>query len=240
MSLFPSFRPFFQSCYSCGDAYVRVYLSGESLEEPDHVFCGVETPPQVTSDGPILILIFSSGSSQGQGFKARYWFETDYKVAGTPDPPGCKFKYLSESVKTADFNSPRHPANYPSSIDCYYDFFGQPGEQVKIVFNAFRLKSSDSVTIGYNDVCTEDWIEVYEIFPSGREYKLGRYCASSAPGPIVSDFGVHNMRVILKTDEIGVASGFLASYTFLPETDVLGSKFFSTRIPTHPFIPFDF
>lgn len=133
---------------------------------------------------------------------------------------------MSESVKAADFNSPRHPANYPSSIDCYYDFFGQPGEQVKIVFNAFRLKSSDSVTIGYNDVCTEDWIEVYEVFPSGREYKLGRYCASSAPGPIVSDLGVHNMRVILKTDEIGVASGFLASYTFLPETDVLGSKFY--------------
>lgn len=171
-------------------------------------------------------MVFSSGSSQGQGFKAKYSFETDYKVQGTPDPPGCRFKYLSESSKTGDFNSPRHPANYPSSTDCTYDFYGQPGEQVKLVFNYFRLKVKDEVAVpvGYNDACTEDWIEVYEIFPSGREYKFGRYCGKSAPGPIVSDVGAHTMRVILSTDDAGVTPGFLANYHFLPAMTSLGGE----------------
>jgi len=193
-------------------------------------------------------MIFSSGSSQGQGFKAKYSFSTDYKVSGTPDPPGCRFKYLSQSLKASDFNSPRHPANYPSFLDCTYEFFGQPGEQVKIVFNAFKLKTS-SMEIGYNDVCTEDWIEVYEIFPSGREYKFGRFCAATAPGPIVSDVGVNLMKVILSTDASGVASGFSGSYQFLPAMTSLGgelvvqtdlSRFFSlpVRFNTIPVLSF--
>jgi hypothetical protein len=205
----------------CNDAYLRIYLSGESFDEPDQIVCGSDVPSSLVSDGPILILIFSSGTSQGQGFKGRYHFETDYKVSGTPDPPGCRFKYLSESLKAADFNSPRHPANYPSMTDCTYEFFAQPEEQVKIVFNYFKLKTSTDL-MGYNDVCTEDWIEVYQVFPSGREYKFGRYCSATAPGPIVSDIGVNVMKVILSTDESGVASGFSAGYQFLTAMTALG------------------
>lgn len=211
--------------YRCSDAYLRIYLSGESLDEPDHIHCGTENPAPIVSDGPILIMIFSSGTSQGQGFKGRYYFETDYKVPGTPDPPGCRFKYLSESVKSADFNSPRHPSNYPSSTDCLYEFYGQPGEQIKIVFNYFRTKSENSDTlIGYNEACTEDWLEIYQISSSGREYKFGRFCASTAPGPIITDFGVNSMKILFRTDETGVASGFSASYQFLPAMTSLGGE----------------
>lgn len=188
------------------------------------MFCGSDTPPALLSEGPILVMIFSSGTSQGQGFKGRYSFETDYKVAvGTAEPPGCKFKYRSESLKNSDFNSPRHPANYPSSTFCEYEFLGQPGEQVNVVFNYFRLKA-DLASIGYNDVCSEDWIEVYQIYPSGREYKFGRFCASTAPGPIVTDVGVSSMKVLLNTDEVGAASGFSASYHFLPTMTSLGGE----------------
>ena len=206
----------------CSDAYLKIYLSGESFDEPDQVVCGTDLPSSLVSDGPIIILIFSSGTSQGQGFKARYHFETDYKVSGTHEPPGCRFKYLSESTKAADFNSPRHPANYPSMIDCTYEFFAQPGEQVKLVFNYFKLKTSQQEIPGYNEVCNEDWIEIYQVFPSGREYKFGRYCSETAPGAIVSDLGVNLMKVILSTDESGVASGFSAGYQFLPAMTVLG------------------
>ena len=88
----------------------------------------------------IWVLVFSSGSTQGQGFKARYIFETDYKVPGTPSTPGqCHFSYVSESTKSGDINSPRYPSNYPSSTYCVYDFFGEPGQQVKLVFNHFKI-----------------------------------------------------------------------------------------------------
>lgn len=185
----------------------------------------------IKSEGPILIMVFSSGTSQGQGFKGVYFFETFYKIPGTPDPPGCRFKYLSESGKTGDFNSPRHPANYPALTDCTYEFYGSTGEQVHIVFNYFRMKA-DSATIGYNEFCTEDWVEIYEMHPSGREFMYGRFCANTAPGPILSDVGVNSMKVILRTDETAVASGFSATYQFLPTMTSLGG----TCAPIHSLI----
>ena len=78
--------------------------------------------------------------------------------------------------------------------------------------------------IGYNEHCTEDWLEVYQVYPSGREYKFGRFCASTAPGPIISDVGVHSMKILLNTDDVGAASGFSASYHFLPALTTLGGK----------------
>lgn len=39
--------------------------------------CGVKTEPVVVvSDGPRLVMVFSSGELQGRGFKANYTFET--------------------------------------------------------------------------------------------------------------------------------------------------------------------
>ncbi|XP_076352181.1 cubilin-like isoform X2 [Tachypleus tridentatus] len=205
----------------CNEAYLKLYLQGQeernAVDEYDHVFCGETTPPTLVSDGPRLMLIFSSGSSQGKGFKARYTFETDYRVPGTPSPNRtCHFIYKSESKKTGDFNSPRYPSNYPSSTYCQYVFKGLPGEQVQFVFNYFKTKSSLISSHGYNEMCTEDWIEIYEVYPSGRENKFGRYCSRTAPGPVVSDVGVHDMKVMLNTDNSDVASGFSATYLFFP------------------------
>lgn len=39
--------------------------------------CGAESNPSVVvSDGPRLVMVFSSGELQGGGFKANYSFET--------------------------------------------------------------------------------------------------------------------------------------------------------------------
>lgn len=40
-----------------------------------------------------------------------------------------------------EFNSPRFPTNYPSTTNCTYIFFQQPNEQVRIVFDNFKMKS---------------------------------------------------------------------------------------------------
>ena len=168
------------------------------------------------------MIVFSSGSTQGQGFKARYTFETDYKVPGTPSPSGeCHFSYVSESTKSGDINSPRHPSNYPSTTHCVYEFFGESGQQVKVIFNHFKIHP-EKLQPGYNDECKEDWLEVYEVLSSGREIKYGRYCGATAPGPIITDFGVNRMKIILNTDDTGVSSGFSASYSFIDSTDNLG------------------
>ncbi|GFV84217.1 cubilin [Trichonephila clavipes] len=88
------------------------------------------------------------------------------------------------------------------------------GPPCKVRFVAPKLDlTKDCKTI--SEVCEEDWLEIYEIYPNGRESIVGRYCSKSTPGPIVSDKGVHTMKVVLRTDAEGVASGFLATYIFI-------------------------
>ena len=48
----------------------------QAYDKADYEFCGKEVPHDVVSDGPRLVLVFSSGETQGSGFKARYVFET--------------------------------------------------------------------------------------------------------------------------------------------------------------------
>lgn len=43
---------------------------------------------------------------------------------------------------------------------------------------------------------------------------LGRYCDTTAPGPIESPEGSSGVRILLHTDSEHVASGFKARYTF--------------------------
>ncbi|PRD27455.1 UNVERIFIED_CONTAM: Tolloid-like protein 1 [Trichonephila clavipes] len=143
----------------CTDGgFLKIYIQGQeerqALDEFDLNLCGRILPPPVLSEGPRLSMVFSSGptgSSTGKGFKALYKFETDYKVPGTPAPDGtCNFTFLSKNTKRGEFNSPRHPANYPSNTSCVYIFKGEPGTQIKIVFNYFRTKTQhDLGTTGY-------------------------------------------------------------------------------------------
>lgn len=210
----------------CQDAFVKVYLQGQEergeMESFDHAFCGDTIPPPLRSEGPRLMLVFSSANTQGQGFKATYTFETDYKIPGTPSPgKGCHFSYQSESQQLGEFNSPRYPANYPSRTTCEYHFLGRPDEQVKIVFNYFKTKSESSST-QYNDGCEEDWLELYESSEKGNEKKYGRYCSGAAPGPIVTDSGFNMVKVVLHTDDQGVAGGFNANYYFLKNVNKYG------------------
>ena len=203
----------------CNDAYVRLYSQTQMMEEFDYVFCGDTIPPAVISDGPFLLVVFNSGSTQGQGFKAHYWFETDYRIPGTQASPGqCHFSYMSTSgSKSGEFNSPRHPSNYPSNTYCVYEFFGELDEQVMLVFSHFKFQDSDVATkgiTGYNEVCNHDWLEIYATHPSGKEIFYGRYCSTSSPGPILSEKGVSQMKIVLNTDDSDVNSGFMAQYMF--------------------------
>ncbi len=113
--------------------------------EHDYVFCGDANPNPVKTPGPRLVLLFKAGNKPGIGFKANFRFETEYLIpVGTPAPDGsCKFTYRSESRKEGRFNSPRHPSNYPSETNCSYEFYSQPGEQVQIVFDSFKVRTDN-------------------------------------------------------------------------------------------------
>lgn len=215
---------------NCTDGYLKVYLKGQEVADAydkfDHELCGNEIPHAVISDGPRLVMVFSSGELQGRGFKAKYTFETEYKIPGTAAPDGtCSFTYRSTSRKKGDFNSPRYPSNYPSETNCSYVFLATPNEQVTIVFDHFKVKADGANTTygAYGaSVCFEDWLEMYVLYRDGTDRFLGRYCSLTAPGPVESPRGAVGIRVVLHTDQENVASGFKARYIFETAKSVFG------------------
>lgn len=58
---------------NCTDGYLKIYLKGQettdSYDKFDYELCGKDKPYAVVSDGPRLVMVFSSGELQGQGFK---------------------------------------------------------------------------------------------------------------------------------------------------------------------------
>ncbi|KYB29011.1 Cubilin-like Protein [Tribolium castaneum] len=215
----------------CSDGYLKIYLKGQettdSYDKFDYEMCGdVSKPAVVVSDGPRLVMVFSSGELMGRGFKANYTFETEYRIPGTAAPDGsCTFTYRSVSKKKGEFNSPRYPSNYPSDTNCTYSFLGTNNEQVTLVFDNFKVRadSANSTTGSYGAyVCQEDWLEVYNIYRDGTEKIVGRYCGMTAPGPIESNRGAMGLKIILHADSEGVYSGFKARYSFETAKSIFG------------------
>ena len=58
---------------NCTDGYLKIYLKGQetmdAYDKYDHELCGTDKPHPVVSDGPRLVMVFSSGELQGRGFK---------------------------------------------------------------------------------------------------------------------------------------------------------------------------
>ncbi|XP_043464609.1 dorsal-ventral patterning tolloid-like protein 1 isoform X2 [Leptopilina heterotoma] len=216
---------------ACPDGYLKIYLKGQeatdSYDKFDHELCGMHTvPPIVVSDGPRLVMVFSSGESQGIGFKAKYTFETEYKIPGTAAPDGsCTFTYRSSSRKKGEFNSPRYPSNYPSDTNCTYNFLATPNEQVTLIFDHFKVKAKNvNITVGHYglELCQDDWVEVYNMYQDRTEKLIGRYCGLTAPGPVESNLGALGLKVILHSDSELVYSGFKARYIFENTKSIFG------------------
>lgn len=213
---------------TCSDGYLKLYLRDQELNmwdaRHDADLCSNNDTSVYWSEGPRLSMIFSSGQTQGSGFKARFLFVTEYRIPGTESPTAglCNFTYLSTSKKKGDFNSPRFPSRYPSNMTCTYNFVAAANENTKIYFDQFKVKAANNSLITYGVHCQEDWVEIYNVFPRGREVLLGRYCGDSVPGPVESSPGTIGLKVILRTDEEGVYNGFKARYIFSKKGSVYG------------------
>ncbi|XP_045520897.1 cubilin isoform X2 [Pieris brassicae] len=220
---------------TCSDGYLKVYLRGQeatdSYDKHDAELCGdgdiiPSFPPPLLSDGPRLVLVFSSGELQGRGFKAKYTFETEYRVPGTAAPGGeCAFTYRSEAKKRGEFNSPRYPSNYPSHTNCTYTLVATPNEQVTVVFDHFKVRADAwNATAGLygGATCSEDWVEAWWTGREGTRVPLGRWCGLATPGPLQSPRGALGLLIALHTDSEAVASGFKARYVFEPAKSIFG------------------
>lgn len=76
-----------------------------------------------------------------------------------------------------------------------------------------------------DEVCQEDWLEIYNTYKDGTENRLGRYCGVTAPGPVESFRGAVGVKLFFRTNEKGVYSGFKARYSFETAKSIFGGKF---------------
>ncbi|XP_065225837.1 tolloid-like protein 2 isoform X2 [Planococcus citri] len=214
----------------CGDRYLKIYLKGQeqtdAYDKYDYEMCGENQPKTMISEGPRLVMIFASGDSQGRGFKAKYKFETEYLIPGTPAPDGsCMYTYKSTSQKKGEFNSPRYPGNYPSNTTCMYYFYPTQNEQVALIFDTFKVRADNAnATVAQfgDELCQEDYVEIYNMYKDGSEIRIGRFCGLTSPGPIESYRGATGMKVLLQTDANNVFSGFKARYSFETVKSIFG------------------
>lgn len=70
-------------------------------------------------------------------------------------------------------------------------------------------------------------MELYNIYQQrGSEEERhslnGRYCGETAPGPTQSDRDAVGIKVVLRTDHVGVYSGFDAIYNFKKKKEAFG------------------
>lgn len=71
--------------------------------------------------------------------------------------------------------------------------------------------------------CSEDWLEIYILFRDGNDRFIGRYCGTTAPGPVESPRGATGVRIHLHTDAENVSSGFKGRYVFEVAKSVTGN-----------------
>ncbi len=102
---------------------------------------------------------------------------------------------------------------------------------MQIVFDSFKVRTDNLVDnsalgawVAYGKTqCVEDWLEIYQIYQDRSEELVGRYCANSAPGPVVSLRKIAvGLKVYLHTDEKDVYSGFMGRYMFFEEKSEFG------------------
>ena len=75
------------------------------------------------------------------------------------------------------------------------------------------------------EYCQDDWVEIYNMYRDNTEKMLGRYCGTTAPGPIESTLGALGIKVILHTDSNLVYSGFKARYVFENAKSIFGGSY---------------
>ncbi|KAJ1358121.1 hypothetical protein KIN20_016434 [Parelaphostrongylus tenuis] len=214
------------------DATMKATLSSTDESNFDATLCERIPPTSplmgpYVSAGPRMVVQFGTTEKlvtdglRPHGFKAKVDFKTDFGVAGESlgTSNECLFRFRSQM---GFFNSPRYPANYPLDTNCTYFIEGHVGQQILIHFEQFALfKGKDE------DRCN-DWLEIYDVFQDGDDEQLvlqERYCSDTFPGPTVSAFGAHSMRVVFSSDSAGTANGFKALYEIRPAA--------KEDIPTH-------
>ncbi|KAG8438261.1 hypothetical protein GDO86_008815 [Hymenochirus boettgeri] len=186
-----------QSTLNCKSDYIRVY-DGTSKSSPlilDRT-CGTGLPPVlVASTNRMLVEFVSDDSVAGVGFKASY---TTVKCGGT-------FYTTSRNVTSSNY-----PKAYNPNQDCLYLITAPTSYKVALKINYFFLEFGSS--------CQYDYLTIRNGDSESAPY-MGvseKYCGYRFFDTLVSDG--NSMLLKFHSDYSGQATGFSASYTYVPSS----------------------
>uniref|UniRef100_H2YKV3 CUB domain-containing protein n=1 Tax=Ciona savignyi TaxID=51511 RepID=H2YKV3_CIOSA len=172
----------------CSD-FVEVFDGPSSNAVSLGRFCGSYLPPDTTSSGHELRILFSAGDSiNDDGFAAAY-STVNARCGG--------------SLTTSDgyFQSPNFPFAYDHNTVCTWLIDISQGSSIRLLFTTFEVLPFGT--------CDNDFIEVFD-GPTQGYPSFGRNCGSTLPAPIESR--TNQLFVKFQTDQSQSGSGFAAQY----------------------------
>ncbi|RZC32589.1 cubilin, partial [Asbolus verrucosus] len=167
-------------------------------------------PPLIVSSYNYLWLKFESDSNtNGRGFQANY---TTTKLE-----------------KSGTISSPNYPDVYPSGTICKWIISAPPGNIIQVVWMNFQLEPSHE--------CTYDYVEIFENnTETGTGTSIGKYCGQNKPPTMLTTSNI--ITIVFCTDNTFSLEGFLATYTFMTESNVCGGNYYSSagvlKSPNYP------
>ncbi|XP_050302359.1 suppressor of lurcher protein 1 [Anthonomus grandis grandis] len=234
------------SCLNRADI-IRIYDGKSTSDAVIRVLCNEGNELEVLSTGSELFIEFVANSnSPGQGFKARYQFQSmeetntidnsKYNRLGFLFPTevgpsvsetrsSCDIIINSDTSKNGTIMSPMYPSPYPSKTTCRYEFQGRGKERVQVVFHDFNLYHVQDHS---KDCENQDSLNAF-VHIDGRMEKIDSFCGSTLPKPVMSN----GPRLKLEFQSLYASRysrGFNATYIF---TDNFGIKT-GTQVPDYP------
>ncbi|KAG7234218.1 hypothetical protein INR49_005495 [Caranx melampygus] len=181
----------------CENDYVEIYDGADERSSMLGRFCGSVAPsPLISSGSEVLIKFVTDDENSDQaGFSVRYdsYEEGPYCSRNFTDPQGV-------------ITTPNFPKKYPNNINCTFTILAPSTSEIMLEFTSFDMEyfAQD------RDSCKYDWLEIWDGLPEVGS-RIGKYCGSTSPDPVVSRSSILSMILITDT-KIG-REGFSASYT---------------------------
>ncbi|KAJ6642438.1 Cubilin like, partial [Pseudolycoriella hygida] len=186
----------------CISDFVKIFDGFDVSSTEIGEYCISSPPDVISSSNVLLILLRSSKSYNGRGFKASYSF-VDVKCGGV-------IKKLGHAIQPPK----KSATEYEHNAECVWIIVAPEGFLVQLTFFDFSLEHSTE--------CSLDSVTLYEGTPSNGT-KIDSYCGTNPPPVIQSASNVLSVKFV--SDSSVTAEGFRAQYVFVDSKTVCGGTY---------------
>ncbi|XP_018577861.1 cubilin-like [Anoplophora glabripennis] len=157
----------------------------------------------------------------------RYNFLVSFEATYTSTNLGCGGILRN---KLGNIASPVRPEGYyPPSLKCTWVIIAPPKSVIQLTWITFSLEQSYE--------CSYDNVQIFDNNTElGMGGLIGKYCGSNLPPILMSSGNI--MTIVFVTDVTIHMDGFLATYTFMSDSNICGGNYYTSagviKTPNYP------